>query len=201
MLIVISAEKFIENEESHLKSILADGLETLHIRKPEVSFEELKHWLQQFEPEYRSKMVLHQHHELAREFSLKGIHLKENFRINLNEDLEEYVKSFQQERFTVSTSYHQKESLLASSIFDYCFLSPVFSSISKADYTGKLFRVFQVMDIQQKVIALGGINSEKIPLIRKMGFSGGAVLGAVWKQDNPVDSFNKIQQQYESVFR
>ena len=198
MLVLISAEKFIENEETQLKSILDNGLDVLHIRKPKASFKDLKHWLQSFEPVYRSKMVLHQHHELAKEFNLKGIHLTETFRLMLGETVEDYATSFKQENLTISTSYHQKELISKSSIFDYCFLSPVFSSISKTDYAGKLF---QVQDVQQKVIALGGINSAKIPLIRKMGFSGGAVLGAVWMDEDPGQSFNKIQQQYESVFR
>ena len=197
MLIVISVEKFIENEEFQVKSIFDAGLEILHVRKPEVSLEKLRSWLANFEPEYRSKMVLHQHHELAREFGLKGIHLPEYFRAKLKETLEDYVSTFQQEKFTVSTSYHQKEKLLEQSIFDYCFLSPIFHSISKTAYSGKMF---QVLDIQQKVIALGGIDSVKIPIAYNMGFYGVAVLGAVWQQENLIDSFNKIQQKYESVF-
>ena len=197
MLIVISAEKCIENEEFQLKSILDAGLEILHIRKPKVSFEVLKSWLAKFEAEYRCKMVLHQHHELAREFGLKGIHLPEYFRTNLKENLDDYITSFKQEKFTVSTSVHQKEMLSETSNFDYCFLSPVFNSISKTGYSGKKF---QVNDIQQQVIALGGIDSAKIPLAYNMGFSGAAVLGAVWQQEDPTHSFIKIQQQYESVF-
>ena len=198
MLIVISAEKCIENEESQLKSMFDAGLETLHIRKPEVSFGELKTWLENFEPGYRSKMVLHQHHELAREFVLKGIHLPEYFRANLKENLDDYITSFQQEKFTVSTSVHQKEMLSETLNFDYCFLSPVFNSISKTGYSGKKFHI---NDIQQHVIALGGIDSAKIPLAYNMGFSGAAVLGAVWQQEDPTHSFIKIQQQYESVFK
>ncbi|WP_417885454.1 thiamine phosphate synthase [Zunongwangia sp.] len=198
MLIVISAEKCIENEEFQLKSILDAGLEILHIRKPKVSFEVLKRWLAKFEAEYRCKMVLHQHHELAREFGLKGIHLPEYFRTNLKENLDDYITSFQQEKFTVSTSVHQKELLSETLNFDYCFLSPVFNSISKTGYSGKKF---QVNDLQQQVIALGGIDSAKISAIRKMGFSGAAVLGAVWQQENPIKSFIKIQQHYESVFK
>ncbi|WBL22252.1 thiamine phosphate synthase [Zunongwangia sp. HRR-M8] len=198
MLIVISAEKCIENEEFQLKSILDAGLEILHIRKPKVSFEVLKSWLEKFEAEYRCKMVLHQHHELAREFGLKGIHLPEYFRTNLKENVDDYITSFQQEKFKVSTSVHQKEMLSEISNFDYCFLSPVFNSISKTGYSGKKF---QVNDLQQQVIALGGIDSEKISAIRKMGFSGAAVLGAVWQQENPIKSFIKIKQHYESVFK
>ena len=197
MLIVISAEKLIENEESQLKSMFDAGLETLHIRKPEVSFEELKTWLENFEPGYRSKMVLHQHHELAREFGLKGVHLPEYFRTSMKETLEDYVNTFQHLKFTVSTSFHQKEKISRTSIFDYCFLSPIFNSISKTGYVGK---TFQVLDIQQKVIALGGIDAAKIPLAYNMGFYGVAVLGAVWLQEDPIHSFIKIQQQYESVF-
>ncbi|MDN3596043.1 thiamine phosphate synthase [Zunongwangia endophytica] len=197
MLIVISTEKFIENEEFQLKSMLDEGLEVLHIRKPNVSFEALKTWLEKFDPQHRSKMVLHQHHKLAQEFDLKGIHLTEYFRTNLAENIEDYVNSFQQKKFTVSTSVHQKEMLSESIIFDYCFLSPVFNSISKAAYPGKKF---QVNELQQKVIALGGIDSEKISAIKQKGFSGAAVLGAVWMQENPTNSFIKIQQEYESVF-
>jgi thiamine-phosphate pyrophosphorylase len=43
-----------------------------------------------------------------------------------------------------------------------------------------------------KVIALGGINEDNIQLVKQAGFSGAAVLGAIWQADDPVTAFLNI---------
>ena len=134
---------------------------------------------------------------MAEKFPVKGIHLTESNRMKLGDSLTEYVQSAKEKHLAVSTSFHDKDSLKQYSIFDYCFLSPIYKSVSKAGYSGKNF---QVNDLHQKVIALGGITSDKFRSIKKAGFSGGAVLGAVWETSNPIAAFQKIQQAYKLNF-
>ncbi|MDW7694249.1 thiamine phosphate synthase [Flammeovirgaceae bacterium SG7u.111] len=197
MLVLFTAEKLFEKEGAQIKEILEMGAAVLHVRKPGISKEEMYAWLQQFQPEHLAQMVLHQHQELADEFVVKGVHLPEYTRNSLAGSLEEYMDKYQGRGFTVSTSFHEIETLKSFSNFDYCFLSPIFSSISKSNYEG---RHFEVKGFAQKIIALGGITPDKFSLIKEMGFAGGAVLGAVWGSENPALSFEEIWKGYKLVF-
>ncbi|MCB0410386.1 MAG: thiamine phosphate synthase, partial [Flavobacteriales bacterium] len=69
---------------------------------------------------------------------------------------------------------------------EYCFLSPVFDSISKQGYKAKFdkeeLRQFLKKDRKIKVIGLGGVNEENYSELIEMGFDGGAFLGSVWRK-------------------
>ncbi|MDR3253081.1 MAG: thiamine phosphate synthase [Tannerella sp.] len=68
----------------------------------------------------------------------------------------------------------------------YVFLSPVFDSISKVGYrqgfTSEELLSYRMQGfINKRVIALGGIYAGNISEIRRYGFGGVAVLGALWE--------------------
>jgi len=69
---------------------------------------------------------------------------------------------------------------------EYCFLSPIFDSISKQGYKAKFEKVelkeFLKKDREIKVIALGGIIEENYSEVLSLGFDGGAFLGSVWNK-------------------
>ncbi|WP_442847237.1 thiamine phosphate synthase [Leeuwenhoekiella sp. H156] len=199
MLVVITAEVFFTDEIFQIKQLIDLGLKTVHIRKPKASYSELKSWFQEFEPQYLAAMMLHQHHTLVEEFCCKGMHFKEKQRNVQAHTFKSKVKILKNKGFQVSTSFHEINELkFHAALFDYCFLSPVFKSISKTGYEGKLF---EVHDISQKIIALGGITSEKIAKVHQRGFSGVAVLGAIWLSEKPIDAFTKIKRDYENTFK
>ncbi|MDF1674850.1 MAG: thiamine phosphate synthase [Vicingaceae bacterium] len=83
--------------------------------------------------------------------------------------------------------------------YDYAFLSPVFDSISKAGYKSQL-NLKEVSNVlknkKDKIIALGGIDEDKINTIKAIGFSGIALLGTIWKSDNPVEKFKQIKEKW-----
>jgi hypothetical protein len=63
----------------------------LQVRKPTAAVQEVRHYLQQLDPQYLSRVVVHQHHDLAAEFALKvsiGI-----FITSILEHAQEMVKS------------------------------------------------------------------------------------------------------------
>ena len=199
MLIVITAETFFTAEITQIKQLIDLGLKTVHVRKPQTSYAELKSWFQQFEPHYLATMMLHQHHKLAEEFCCKGMHFTEMQRNTESEAFRFQLEKLTKKVFQVSTSFHEINELNSNAaLFDYCFLSPVFTSISKTEYEGK---GFEVHNIPQQIIALGGITSEKIVEVHQRGFSGAAVLGAIWLSKNPVEEFIKIKDEYEHIYR
>jgi thiamine-phosphate pyrophosphorylase len=96
--------------------------------------------------------------------------------------------------------FHSVEELEANGKnFVYAFLSPVFDSISKPGYKSNfdlpaLSPALHAMKNKgQKIIALGGIDVNKIETVRKAGFSGVGLLGSIWQSENPVATFKQIQ--------
>ncbi len=79
---------------------------------------------------------------------------------------------------------------------EYAFLSPIFDSISKPGYKSN----FDLQEVKENVkgkniIALGGIDENKIELCSELGFAGVAVCGALWQSKNPIEKFQQIQKQ------
>ncbi|WP_258104070.1 thiamine phosphate synthase [Marinoscillum sp. MHG1-6] len=197
MLILITAEQSIEMEADILKTICDTESCTIHVRKPHLTKDGLRSWIEQFDTSVRKKMVLHQHHDLAMEYSTGGIHFKEAERTVLGEALDDQIHSYCDQGLSVSSSFHATASLEESNGFDYVLLSPVFDSISKNNYKGK---GFDVSGIRQKVVGLGGVSVKNLSQLKKDGFSGAAVMGAVWKSDHPADAFSQIKEAYDNAF-
>lgn len=198
MLIVITSPDKIPNESELINQLFAQGLEILHLRKPswnKLAFEAL---LKSINPEHKRKVVLHQFHELASKYNIKGLHLREENRKQLSlSELKELSKELKRKNLTFSSSFHSKEEIVASeNVFDYVFLSPIFDSISKAGYVGSKFNV-QNLKFETKVIALGGIETSNIASIQKMGYDGAAVLGAIWGESGKaLFTFLEVRQQF-----
>ena len=79
-----------------------------------------------------------------------------------------------------------KEVLELEGVLDYCFLSPVFDSISKQGYKANFdkeeLKEFLKKERKIKVVALGGITEENYSEVIKLGFDGVAFLGGVWNK-------------------
>ena len=116
-LIAITLPDFFPEEAERINSLFCSGLERLHLRKPHADRESVKVLLDNIAPANYSRIVLHDHFDLAGEFSLGGIHLNQR---NPNPLL-----SF---KGTVSRSCHSISELKEHPDLDYLFLSPVFPS-------------------------------------------------------------------------
>jgi len=190
-IIIITPETNHPQEEQILHALVrAHGI-TIHVRKPDFTELEYKSYLSRYASIF-SHMVLHEHHSLAKEFSVKGIHLKEVDR-NSAKEIDKNVN-------VISTSFHTIEDIKNNlREFEYIFYSPLFKSISKENYgtnttEEQLAETLSALKKQTNIpiIGLGGINEENIALVKKCGFDGAAVLGSVWQQSNPVESFHRI---------
>lgn len=176
-LIVITTDFFFEGEAGILNLLFERGLETLHLRKPFSEKEEVAQLLSRIDPRYYGRIVLHDHFGLLSVFPLKGIHL--------NRRNPERIKGIICE--TVSRSCHSPAEVTESGDCDYVFLSSVFDSISKKGYIqsfsdAELREAKEQGIINHRVIALGGISEERIPVVAGYGFGGVAVLGVLWQE-------------------
>ncbi|MDR0699091.1 MAG: thiamine phosphate synthase [Tannerella sp.] len=113
-------------------------------------------------------------------------------------------------RLSISGSCHSFDEITdAQAKFDYMFLSPIFDSISKAGYKQgytpeQLNDAKAVGIINDRVIALGGMNVERISEVRRYGFGGVAVLGSLWTEsvaggdiDGLLERFHELRKRCE----
>ncbi|MBC7847869.1 MAG: thiamine phosphate synthase [Flavobacterium sp.] len=199
-MIVITNPIPIPNEIDTIHSLFENGLELLHIRKPDFSAAEMKAFLFEIKLEFMQQLVLHSHHQLAPAFGINRIHLTQNIR---NEIGPETLYLYNEKGVRLSTSTHSIESFNDLRIFfEYSFLSPVFPSISKINYSSDtdLFETIKSRtNFSTQLIALGGISSENIGETIEAGFDDVALLGSIWNSNNPLENFklcNKIDLTY-----
>ena len=185
-LIIITPEKNHSSEFGLIATLFENGLQLLHLRKPQATENELRDYLKQIPKKFYKKIVIHSHYKLVKEFNLKGAHLTEKAR---------KVKRLNPSLKIISTSFHTTTGILKSRRkYEYVFLSPVFDSISKKGYKSN----FNLEDLKpflkknKNVVALGGVNTTNIKIVKQVGFSGATVIGAIWQNKNPVKSYKEL---------
>jgi len=195
MLIVISESDFRPQEAAIVNALFQAGLDLFHIRKYEASEKELSELIAQIEPEYRQKLVLNHHHELGLSLGLKRFHYSERDRMEWQKANWKEMSS----EFIYSTSVHSLEDYNdLPGHFSYSFLSPVFDSISKSDYKGVKFDLSKRQNKESKLIGLGGIQERNAQDAIRLGFDGIALLGAIWKSENPMEVFETIKNEIQT---
>jgi thiamine-phosphate pyrophosphorylase len=196
-LVVITAPTALPDEPRLLTELLEAGLAHLHLRKPGWPAEQLETLIQALPAQDRARIVLHSHPHLVRRYSLGGLHLTASQRAATTR------RPALLPNQTLSTSFHSLAEIARTRRrYDYVFLSPLFDSISKVGYAGN-FDLTTVQAFLQKqaanlthhpqVVALGGIDSQRIKLVRQVGFAGAAVLGTIWQSADPVAAFRALR--------
>lgn len=192
-LIVITTPRFFTGESEILSRLFDEGMQRLHIRKPESGVGEIRNLLDTIAPCYHPQIVLHDHFELVDAYTLGGIHL--------NKRNNQIPQAF---RGSISRSCHSLEELRTYKNLDYLFLSPIFQSISKEGYGSgfPLETLQQASDagiINEKVIALGGIDLSTWTLLKSINFGGAALLGALWENKLSLNEQNSIITQFKKL--
>ena len=186
-LIIISPPADYPQEPRVVGRILQQSSATFHLRKPGRGKRELDAYLQGIPAGLHGRIMVHGYPELLGRFALKGVHFTEGQRTTDPQTVGRLRRERPEAR--ISSSFHRLADIPAvGGPFDYVFLSPVFDSISKAGYRAafdhhELQRFLAAID--QKVVALGGIDGRWIGEAAALGFAGVAVLGAVWSGNDP----------------
>jgi thiamine-phosphate pyrophosphorylase len=193
-LIVISSPDPILSETEKITALFKAGLTTFHLRKPGMSKADMEKIIIAIPLKYRSRIVIRDHFSLVKKYELQGMHFTERER-KKGTILRIAGK-------TCSASLHAlADAFMLRDQFDYVFISPVFDSISKSalkqQFDLAIVRTFmkeydQLPGKNAGVIALGGVNEKNVRSVKKAGFDGAALLGAVWKSKDPVKAFLKI---------
>lgn len=176
-LIVVTTPTFFVEEDKIITTLFEEGLDILHLRKPETPAMYSERLLTLIPEKYHKRIVTHEHFYLKEEFNLMGIHL------NSRNPKEPHDYSGH-----ISCSCHSVEEVKNKKHFyDYLFMSPVYDCISKEGYPSaytveELRQASKEKIIDNKVMALGGINENNIPEIKGFGFGGAVVLGDLWNK-------------------
>ncbi len=199
-LIIITSEQTFTKEHEIIKQLFKAGMNTLHVRKPNFSKKQMKDFIAEIPEKYHKKLVLHSHHSLAFTFKIKGIHFKENDRKQIFGHLLKYrLYKIIRPNLQYSASFHSIKEVgnLSANTYKYVFLSPVFQSISKENKK-KDMDLSRIQDAlrqtKAKVIALGGVEADKLVRCQNVGFVGIAVLGNIWQSPNPVEMFKNLYE-------
>lgn len=186
--IVITSPIPWQSETCICNSLFAHGLELLHLRKPDCGRAVYERFIRQIDPQYRKRIVVHEHYELVNEYHLHGIHLRSG----------QASQSVLYPGCPVSISCHSLEEVQTLPFRPaYCFLSPVFDSISKPGYNSAFPQLPDLSKLEIPVIALGGITPERMDLCRAAGFHGVAVLGYIWeKPEEALNRFIRLRTPY-----
>lgn len=186
-VIVITLPTFFDGEAEQIAQLLHYGYATpngdiiridlVHIRKPKASREELEELLKEIPANLHGRLVLHDHHSLAKEYDVHGLHLNSR----------NPIKAVGWHGSTSRSCHSFAELQTNMDDYDYLSISPIFDSISKQGYKS----AFSASDIavarskglvNEKVYALGGVTFNRLKEIEAMGFGGAMILGDAWKK-------------------
>jgi thiamine monophosphate synthase len=212
-IILVSDFNEIPKEHQLLQALFEEGLEYFHLRKRDYSLPQIGNYLQQIPPQFYNRIVIHSHFHLVEECGLRGVHFKKNYTIqDFVKDNHITLEKARQHYPHISHSVHSLSDIKNNTFpFDYLFLSPVFDSISNKGYNSKIKiqtirKFFKEEPNHPEVIALSGINIEKIESIHATGFNGFGLLGYIWlryKEDGnlreAVNRFHQVQQKVASL--
>ena len=178
-LILMTTPYFFVEEHQILTALFDEGLEILHLRKPNTEPVYSERLLQLLPETYRKQIVVHDHFYLKNEYNLKGIHLNER-----NPEPPQNYKGH------ISRSCHNAADLAEiKKDSDYVLLSPIFDSISKDDHVSRftpadLKELSKNKIIDKKVMAMGGVEMDNLAMLKDLNFGGAVLLGAIWNRFN-----------------
>ncbi|MCH5177726.1 MAG: thiamine phosphate synthase [Prevotellaceae bacterium] len=174
-LILLTPPTFFVEEHIIINALFEEGLDILHIRKPDSEPIFCERLLKLIDSRWHKRIVVHDHFYLKPEFGLKGIHL--------NQRNPQPPKNYRGQLSRTCHTFDEVQQWKAKC--DYVFLSPIFDSVSRSGHQSpftpkSLEEAAERGIIDRKVVAVGGVTPNNLGLIRNLGFGGAAVLGDIW---------------------
>ena len=185
MVIVFSHIDFFDDEAEMITALFEKGMERFHLKKLG-KIEEWRKLLLQLPTEFHKRIVLHTNHDLQKEFK--------ELKLHTNTD------QFSDKQYVSSSAHSVAELIVKIDGFDYVFLSPIYTSLSKDKYSPTVDLDIQTINDKSKIVALGGINQKRLMDLKLKGFEHIALLGAVWmEKEKAIANFVKIKKEWESL--
>jgi len=178
-LVVMTKSTFFVEEDKILEALFEEGMDDLHLFKPNSTPIFSERLLKLIPEEYHKKITVHEHYYLKSEYNLRGIHLD-----NPSENLPDGYKG---KYSRTCTNIDEVKDMRKKS--EYVFLKNIFDCIEfpteKSSFTTEqLIQASRDGIINKSVYALGGICLDNIKFARDLGFGGVVVCGDLWSKFN-----------------
>lgn len=196
-LFVITPSKDVPDEQSLVTKMFEAGLNTLHLRKPKHSTNQMEEYLKEIPKHFHNRIVIHSHHKLALKYTLKGIHLS---RTHLSKNWRYwYVRlrlKLKFSKISKSRSYSRLQQVYnkEEQSFSYFLIGTMFNNI-----TGELYSGFYeegilaaIKSSGKKLVARGGTSPKNITAANNFGFFGIAFNSYLWNNDAPYEKFIEV---------
>ena len=176
-LILLTSPNFFIEEDKILTTLFEEGLDQLHLRKPDSEPVYCERLLSLIPSEYHSRIITYEHFYLRDEFDLMGIHLS-NDTITPPTD---YHGNITRTAYTLEQIKEYKQNSL------YVCMDCVYPSVSEPNQK-QLYTLDEMRDavrqavVDRKVMALGGVKLENLQEIKELGFGGAVVRGDLWNR-------------------
>ena len=176
-LIIMTKPTFFVEEDKILTTLFEEGLENLHLYKPNSAPMYSERLLTLLSDYCRKRITVHEHFYLKDEYRLKGIHID-----NATSELPIGYKG------NVSRTCRNLDELkVAKKQSDYVLLRNIFDSQTNLNEKTS-FSLESLKDaarhglIDRHVYAQGGINMENLRIIKDLGFGGVVICGDLWNR-------------------
>lgn len=183
-----------------INSLLDNGLDYLHIYKPNWDKRRLTALLNEIEFSYYSKVIIHAFDFILEEEPVYGFHFSKKF-ISSLERPQALLK------MNILQGYGHKISLSLPDLqqydrdfFDYAdrvVISPVYTSLSKENHHPSIplvtYKPFIEKHHDKDFIALGGVTPIKLEELQSLGFNSAAFLSYIWNiGKSPIKQLNQV---------
>ena len=178
-LALMTQPTFFVEEDKILTSLFEEGLENLHLFKPDSEPIYSERLLTLLSDEYYKRITVHDNYYLKEEYKLRGIHI--------DDETTPAPKGFK--GHVSRTCTHLELLKEAKRGADYVVLKYIFDSQTehgqKATFTmDQLREASRHGLIDRHVYALGGMNLDNVRMARDLGFGGIMISGDIWNRFN-----------------
>ena len=172
-LIVMTTPHFFVEEHHILTALFDEGLETLHVRKPNTEAVFAERLLRLIPEIYRRHIVIHDHFQLKKEYSLRGIHLNQR-----NPELPKHYRGH-----ISCTCYNADDARMRKPQMDYVLLSGFYQENSPLQEPA-LMEMAKQGFFDKKIYAQGNIGLEQASRLRDLGLHGAVIFSDLWNRFN-----------------
>jgi thiamine-phosphate pyrophosphorylase len=201
-IIIFTSPDDIADEATIINELFHLGLDELVIRKPHWKEEDFSIFLDEIDGDYYPLISICDHPKLVINSEFKGLHCSNSFYDSLTKN-EQHILHNQLakngKQISIS-AHHPGEWNRRKNHFDQIYLCPIYPSISKPGYSGdwdlEAIKEELKKDRTTKVIALGGVDANKIFELDALGFDGVGLLGIIWnKPKKAIKNFLFIEEE------
>lgn len=195
-LVIMTKSTFFVEEDKILEALFDEGMDNLHLYKPNSSPMYSERLLSLLPEEYYSKITVHDHYYLKNEYNLAGIHI---------DNPEEAVPEGYKGKFS-RTCDDLADLKAMKKKSQYVFLKNIFDCIEFPDEKST-FTLDELEEassdglIDRKVYALGGMSLENVGIAKELGFGGVVICGDLWNRFDIHNNVNytSIIQHFEKI--